>query len=147
MAIPDGVTVWSSGGGTIVDGMLEWDMASLPAGSTAGLNVTFKVDSLTSGAIAIWAVASALGIVDPVYDNNFASQPVAFNPPAHTRAVHVVEASTDPFNTGSAALTAQLERVQAAAHAEGSKAKKAKHQSKRKHKVKRRVHRALFGVR
>ena len=136
MAIPPGVTVWNSGGGTIVNGMIEWDQSSLPADGTASHEVTFKADSSTSGTVTIWAVASPLGIQDPVYDNNFASQQVALTAPGQRSVKTRVKTRANPFKKGPA-LIAQLERVKVEASVQRSTSKAKTHKAKHKRKVKR----------
>lgn len=100
LLVPRGVSITSTGGGTLIGAALDWSEGSILPGAGDVYTVTFKVSSTARGSVAIPVGAASLLTPDPNYANNAAITTVALGQ-THTAAVaRAVRTTRDPFAIG-----------------------------------------------
>ncbi len=68
--VPNGTTVTSTGGGTLVFGAVYWTASQINTGAKVTYTVTFEVSAHASGNVLIPAATASLANPDPNYTNN-----------------------------------------------------------------------------
>ncbi len=91
LVVPTGVTVTSTGGGTLAFGVVYWTPPQIASHAKVTYTVTFKVAAHASGKVLIPAATASLSNLDPNYANNAAATTVTLgSPTAHNASVRRV---------------------------------------------------------
>ena len=88
LVVPSGVTVASTGGGSVLLGVVYWSAGQIASHAKVTYTVTFKVAAHASGKALIPAATASLSNPDPNYANNAAATTVTLGGPiAHSASV------------------------------------------------------------
>jgi hypothetical protein len=79
LLVPAGVTVTSTGGGTVAGGVVYWTAAQIASHAKATYTVTFKVSAHARGTVLIPAATASLANPDHNYANNAATTTVTLS--------------------------------------------------------------------
>ena len=113
VTVPTGVSVTSTGGGTLVRGIVYWTDPKIAGGATVSHTVTFKVNQHTNRTVVIGVAAASLQVKDPNYANNVAAIVVALGNSANKTARDLTPSR--PLGTPHQRI-ARLERAAHAGH-------------------------------